>query len=163
MNTSTPKKDQTQQHTDKAREAAGQAVDRTREGLSQAASAAREGLAGAASSAREAAGHVGEALSGAASTAASSVGHGAQQAVSATGRGLENLADTVRDRGPDSGMLGTATRAVADTLDSTGHYFEGRNLNGMVDDVTGVIKRNPIPAVLIGLGVGFLLGRTLRS
>jgi hypothetical protein len=26
-----------------------------------------------------------------------------------------------------------------------------------------MIKRNPIPAVLIGLGIGFLLGRTLRS
>jgi ElaB/YqjD/DUF883 family membrane-anchored ribosome-binding protein len=29
--------------------------------------------------------------------------------------------------------------------------------------VSGLIRRNPIPAVLIGLGVGFLLGRTLRS
>jgi hypothetical protein len=29
--------------------------------------------------------------------------------------------------------------------------------------VTEMIKRNPIPAVLVGVGLGFLLGRTLRS
>jgi hypothetical protein len=163
MNTPTVKKDQAQQHTDKAREAAGQATEKAKEGLSQAASAAREGLAGAASSAREAVGHVGEALSSAASSTASNVGHRAEQAVGATGRSFETLADTVRERGPSSGTLGTATRAVADTLDSTGHYIEDRNLSGMAEDLTGVIKRNPIPAVLIGLGIGFLLGRTLRS
>jgi hypothetical protein len=33
----------------------------------------------------------------------------------------------------------------------------------MMEDVTGLIKRNPIPAVLIGLGIGFMLGRMLRS
>jgi len=120
-------------------------------------------LAGAASSARDAAGHVGEALSSAASSAASNVGHRAEQAVGATGRGFESLADTVRERGPNSGMLGTATKAVADTLDSTGRYIEQRNFSGMGEDLTNVIQRNPIPAVLIGLGIGFLLGRTLRS
>jgi len=29
--------------------------------------------------------------------------------------------------------------------------------------MTGLIKRNPLPAVLIGLGVGFLIGRALSS
>jgi len=71
--------------------------------------------------------------------------------------------DTVRHQGPESGMLGSASHAVADTLDHTGKYIEDRNLSGMMDDVTGLIKRNPIPAVLVGLGVGFLLGRVLRS
>jgi hypothetical protein len=152
MNTSTQKKDQTQQQIDKAREAGGQAVDR-----------AREAAGGVMDKAREAAGHAGEALAGAASSAASNVGHRAEQAVGAAGRGFENLADTVRERGPSSGTLGTASRAVADTLDSTGHYIEDRNLSGMAEDLTGMIKRNPIPALFIGLGVGFLLGRALRS
>jgi ElaB/YqjD/DUF883 family membrane-anchored ribosome-binding protein len=152
MNTSTLKKDQPQQNVDEARKAAGQAADK-----------AREGLAGAASSAREAVSHVGEAVSNVASSAASTVGQKAEQAVNATGRGIETLADTVREHGPEQGVLGSATRSVADTLDSTGHYLEDRNLSGMFDDMTTVIKRNPIPAVLIGLGVGFLLGRSLRS
>jgi ElaB/YqjD/DUF883 family membrane-anchored ribosome-binding protein len=40
---------------------------------------------------------------------------------------------------------------------------EEKNLSGMVDDVSGLIKRNPVPAVLIGLGIGFLIGRALSS
>jgi len=33
----------------------------------------------------------------------------------------------------------------------------------MMDDMTSLIKRNPIPALLLGLGVGFLIGRVLSS
>jgi ElaB/YqjD/DUF883 family membrane-anchored ribosome-binding protein len=76
---------------------------------------------------------------------------------------MHSLADTVRQHTPESGMLGTASRNVAETLDQTGRYIEDRNLSGMMDDLTGLVRRNPIPAVLIGLGVGFLLGRALRS
>jgi hypothetical protein len=60
-------------------------------------------------------------------------------------------------------MLGSATRAVADTMEGAGKYLEDKNLSGMMDDVTGLIKRNPIPAVLLGLGIGFLVGRALSS
>jgi hypothetical protein len=149
-------------------------VDKAREGLGQAADAAREGVSQAADKAREAASHAGQAVSSAASaatgavsqaatSAAHTVGQKAEQATGAVGSGMQHLAETVRDKGPDSGMLGTATGYVADTLEGTGKYIEDRNLGGMMDDMTGLIKRNPIPAVLIGLGIGFLLGRTLRS
>jgi hypothetical protein len=33
----------------------------------------------------------------------------------------------------------------------------------MADDLSGVIRRNPIPALLIGIGIGFLLARSTRS
>jgi hypothetical protein len=159
MSTSTMNKNQPQQHVDKAREAAGQAIDKAKEGVGQAAEAAREGLGQVADKAKGAATQAGNAVQSAAST----VGHKAEQATSAVGHGMQSLAGTVRHQGPDHGMLGTAAHAVADTLDETGHYIEDKNLSGMMDDMTGLIKRNPIPAVLIGLGIGFLLGRTLRS
>jgi ElaB/YqjD/DUF883 family membrane-anchored ribosome-binding protein len=60
-------------------------------------------------------------------------------------------------------MLGSATRAVADNLESAGRYVEDKNLSGMMNDVNGLIKRNPLPAVLLALGVGFLVGRALSS
>jgi hypothetical protein len=60
-------------------------------------------------------------------------------------------------------MLGRASEAVASTLESGGSYLEDKHLSGMADDVTQMIRRNPIPAVLIGVGLGFLIGRTLRS
>jgi hypothetical protein len=174
MTTPTIKKDQAQQHADKAQQSAGQAVDRAKEGAHQAVDAAREGFGQAADKAKDAASHAGQALQNAASaagqtvqqaasSAAHTVGHKAEQATSAVGSGMQQLADTVRDKAPDSGVLGSAAQYAADTLDETGKYIHDKNLSGMMDDVTGLIKRNPIPAVLIGLGVGFLLGRALRS
>ena len=33
----------------------------------------------------------------------------------------------------------------------------------MADDLTTLIKNNPIPALLVGVGIGFLLARITRS
>lgn len=93
--------------------------------------------------------------------AAAVVGDTAEELTAQAGKGVQCAADTVRKQGPNEGMLGDATQAVANTLDSTGKYLEDKNLSGMVDDVNGLIKRNPLPAVMIGLGIGFLIGRAL--
>jgi hypothetical protein len=151
MTTPTVKKEQAQQHASAARESAGQAADKAREAAGQAGQAIQT-AAGAAT----------QAVQNAASSTAHAVGQKAEQATSAVGHGMQSLADTVRHQGPESGFLGQASHAVADTLDQTGRYIEDRNLSGMMDDVTDLIKRNPIPALLFGLGVGFLLGRALR-
>jgi len=117
---------------------------------------------------KDAASHAGEAVSSAASAVgqkagdvASAVGQKAEDATSAVGKGMEHLAGQVRDSGPREGMLGTATRTVADGLEGAGKYLDDKNLSGMMDDVTGLIKRNPVPAVLLALGIGFLVGRVL--
>jgi hypothetical protein len=61
-------------------------------------------------------------------------------------------------------MLGSAKSAVADALDHTGGYVSQEGLSGMADDLSGLIRKNPIPALLIGIGVGYLLARvTSRS
>jgi len=120
-----------------AKEVAGQATDKAKDLLHQA----------------------GDAIQSTAST----VGQKAEDATAAVGRGIEGVADKVRDSGPKEGMLGSATRTVADTLEGAGKYLEDKNLHGMMDDMTGLIKRNPIPALLLGLGVGFLIGRALSS
>jgi ElaB/YqjD/DUF883 family membrane-anchored ribosome-binding protein len=95
--------------------------------------------------------------------AASAVGKTAENATASVGQGVQSAADTVRNYGPHEGMLGSATKSVADTLDSAGKYVEDKNLTGMMEDMSGLIKRNPIPAVLIGIGVGFLIGRALAA
>ena len=33
----------------------------------------------------------------------------------------------------------------------------------MAADVSGMVRRNPLSAILIGIGVGFFIGRSLRS
>jgi hypothetical protein len=79
------------------------------------------------------------------------------------GSGLESAADTIRDRGPNSGMFGNATKSVADSLESGGRYLQEEGLSGMADDFTQLIKRNPIPALLLAFAAGVLLARVTRS
>jgi ElaB/YqjD/DUF883 family membrane-anchored ribosome-binding protein len=90
---------------------------------------------------------------------ASNVGDRAESAVTGAGKGMENLAQTIRDRGPHEGVLGSATSTVASTLESSGRYLEEQGLSGIAEDITNLIRRNPIPAMLIGVGLGFMLAR----
>ena len=135
------------------------ASTRKDQGSQQALDQARNEASTATDKAREAVGHVGSALS----STASAVGQKADEAAGSVGTGIKSVADTIRQQGPQEGMLGNATRTVAGAIDQTGRYLEEKHLSGMADDVASVIKAHPIPAVLIGLGVGFLLGRALRD
>jgi ElaB/YqjD/DUF883 family membrane-anchored ribosome-binding protein len=94
---------------------------------------------------------------------AHTAGQKAESAVEKVGSGMESLAGTIREHAPDSGMLGTASEKVARGLERGGRYLQEEGLSGMGEDLTNLIRRNPIPALLIGLGLGFLLGRALRS
>lgn len=146
-NVTSAKKDM-QQAGDKARDAANTVADK-----------AKEAAGGAYDKLKEAGGHMGDA----ASSAASAAGRQAENLTERAGQGMQSLAGTVREQGPQGGMLGSATRGVASGLEQAGKYIEDKNLSGMADDLTSLIKNNPIPALLLGLGVGFLLGRAIRS
>ena len=135
-----------------------------------AADQARHEANTAATKASDALTHAGQAVSSAATAAgqkvgeyASAAGQKADDAAGAVGSGARSLADTVRKQGPQEGVLGNATQAVASGLDQAGKYIEDKQLSGMADDVGSMIKAHPIPAVMIALGVGFLLGRALRD
>jgi ElaB/YqjD/DUF883 family membrane-anchored ribosome-binding protein len=93
-----------------------------------------------------------------ASEFASSARDRADDAASSVGGGMSRMADTVRERGPHGGMLGTASSKVADSLESGVRYLQEEGLSGMVDDLAALIRKNPIPALFIGIGVGCLLG-----
>jgi uncharacterized membrane-anchored protein YhcB (DUF1043 family) len=96
--------------------------------------------------------------------AANYVGHRAEDATSAAGGSLKSLASQVRQNAPQEGMLGTAANYAAGALDRTGDYLREQGLSGMGNDFTNLIRRNPIPALLIGVAVGFLFARaTSRS
>lgn len=87
----------------------------------------------------------------------------ADQAVASTGSGIESLGSKMREGGPQSGMLGRANTAVAGSLEQTGRYLEEQGLSGMAEDMTDMIRNHPIPAVLVGIGLGFLLARMTTS
>lgn len=142
-----------------ASQAGSSAVDKAKDMLHETKDKAQETAHSVADKARDVASNVGHKVS----EAASSVGHGADRAVQSAGSGMQSFADTVRERGPQSGMFGSASSAVADSLDSAGEYLESHGLSGIGEDITNLVRRNPIPALLIGIGVGFLLARVVRS
>ena len=86
----------------------------------------------------------------------------ADNATARVGSGIESMGGTLRDKAPHEGMMGTAASKVADTLERGGRYLQEEGLSGIADDLTDLIKRNPIPALLVGIGIGFLLAQALR-
>ncbi len=96
--------------------------------------------------------------------AASYVGHRADDARSAVGSTMKSAADSLRSAAPqESGMMHDAAGSVAATLESAGKYIEEQGFEAMAEDVTNAIRRNPIPAVCIAAGLGFLLARACTS
>jgi hypothetical protein len=95
--------------------------------------------------------------------AASYVGQRAEDATSAVGGGMKNLAGTIRENAPREGVLGSASSAVASTLESSGRYLQEHGLSGVGEDLTNMVRRNPVPALLMAVGIGFLIARATRS
>jgi len=87
----------------------------------------------------------------------------AESATQTAGKGMETLAGTIRDKGPQQGFLGSASSTVADTLDRTGRYLQDQGLGGMADDLTSLVRNHPLPAILLGIGLGFMLARLTSS
>jgi len=90
---------------------------------------------------------------------ASSLSHKAQDATSAVGKGMEALASTVRHNLPQNGPVGAAAASLASGLESGGQYLEREGFQGMGKDMMNLIRRNPLPALLVGIGLGYIIAR----
>lgn len=56
-----------------------------------------------------------------------------------------------------------AATAVTDTVAGAGTALQERGVQGLSGDLTDLIRRYPVPALLIGLGIGFVLARSLGT
>lgn len=81
---------------------------------------------------------------------------------SAMGEKIDALAEAIRERAPQEGPIGTAATAITEKLDAAGSYLHAIDVDQMVDDVATVIRRYPLPSLLIALGIGYLLARATR-
>jgi len=133
---------------EKAKDLAHTAVDRTKEAAQAGVEKARDLANTGVEKAKD---------------AAHSAGHVAEHATESVGGGMESLAGTIRQKAPREGVLGSAASKVADTLEQGGRYIKEEGLSGMADDLTNTIRRNPLPAVLVAVALGFLLARATRS
>jgi len=95
--------------------------------------------------------------------AASFVGQKAEDAAGAVGQRMQSAAGSIRRSGPQEGMLGNASSVLASTLENAGRELQEHGLSGVADDLTNMIRRHPVPSILIGIGVGFLLARTMTK
>lgn len=145
--------------TERARETASSMTEKAKDMASSTAHNVGEAASSAANRAKDMA----SSMTHAAGDAASNVGHKAEEATSAVGGSMRSLAGTLRESLPHEGVMGTASSAVADTLDRGGRYLQEEGLQGLGEDLTTLIRRNPIPAVLVGIAVGYLIARSVRS
>jgi uncharacterized protein YjbJ (UPF0337 family) len=87
--------------------------------------------------------------------AAAAVTSAAQDVASSVAETVGTAAAKAQER------VGSAATAVTDTVAGVGTYVQDKGLQGLSGDLTGLIRRYPVPALLIGLGIGLFLGRTL--
>jgi len=78
------------------------------------------------------------------------------------GQRMSSVAGTLRQQAPRSGVMGSAAGAVADRLESGGRYLQEHGVSDITDDLGGLVRRNPIPALCLAFGVGFLIGMASR-
>jgi gas vesicle protein len=93
-------------------------------------------------------------LASSASEMASNAGKRISDTVSHLAENIQSTAGDLRQRVP---------QAVAEGMDSAGRYLQEEGFSGIAEDLTTLIRRNPIPALFVGIGIGFLLARITRS
>jgi ElaB/YqjD/DUF883 family membrane-anchored ribosome-binding protein len=75
-------------------------------------------------------------------------------ALASMGNRMSSMAGSLRQAAPRSDVAG----AVAERLDSGGRYLQEHGVSEITDDLGGLIRRNPVPALCLALGFGFLIG-----
>jgi len=81
--------------------------------------------------------------------------------IAAVGHQLNALSGTVRKAASQDGAIGSAATTVADQLQAGGKYLEEHGIQDIGNDLTNLVRQHPIPSVLLGLGLGYLLGMSL--
>lgn len=98
-----------------------------------------------------------------ASQAACDVGNKADNMAASAGAGIHQWGESLSKNAPHGSVLGSASQAVAQSVKDGGDYLEHAKLSGITEDIAHVVRRNPIPAVLIAIGLGWFVAHKLRN
>jgi hypothetical protein len=82
------------------------------------------------------------------------------EGMSGTGQHLGRLAQAIRKH-TTKNPADKATHATADALERSGRYLQDQDVAGIRGGLEKMIRRYPIPALLISAGVSFVLGRSI--
>jgi uncharacterized protein YjbJ (UPF0337 family) len=81
----------------------------------------------------------------------------ANEAAPVIGEKMKSLASVIRGKTPREGKIGTTATKVADGLESASNYLQEKKFDHLGEDFRGLVRRYPLQALLVGLGLGFLL------
>src|ERR1700676_1615596 len=83
---------------------------------------------------------------------------------SGTAATLKSTADSLRSGAQSSGQaISDVANKTAGKIDATADYIRNHDFRGMLTDLEQVVRRNPTPALIGAIGLGFLLGAALRG
>jgi ElaB/YqjD/DUF883 family membrane-anchored ribosome-binding protein len=109
---------------------------------------------------RQGAGHMVEDVKDRASQFGARVSERASEAVSSISARVGDAADAIRENTPAS-VAPYADRA-ADTVKRAASYLAEGDFKAYADDLSELVRRHPMPAMLTGVAVGILLARGSR-
>ncbi len=107
--------------------------------------------------------HAASAVGAMAGQTACDVGKRVDDLTASAGAGIQGLGERLSKNSPRAGVVGSASQAVANSVKDGGKYIQDAKLSGIAEDISDLIRRNPVPAVLIGIGLGWFVWRKLRS
>lgn len=84
------------------------------------------------------------------------------QGIKAAGQQIGGLAEQLRQRAPE-GQGGEVAQRAATLLDQGAGYLQGADADTIRSDLERLIRRNPLPALGLGVALGFVLGRSLKG
>lgn len=87
----------------------------------------------------------------------------ASEAATAVGEQMGSLAGVIRDHAPQDGAMATAATAVAGGLESASTYLKEKDYENLATDLTALVRSYPVQALLVGVGLGYLLARSTRG
>jgi ElaB/YqjD/DUF883 family membrane-anchored ribosome-binding protein len=138
-------------HLQQAGTEAKQAASSATSGLAQKAQDTASNLA---DKARDAASNVGDRARDLAGKAEDRT----DDALSSVGQRMSTMAGSLRQNSPRAGVVGSAADAVANRLESGGRYLQEHGVSEITDDLGGLVRRNPLPALCVAFGVGLFIG-----
>ncbi len=87
----------------------------------------------------------------------------ADESRAAAAEALHDASSTLHkaaDKAP--GAVRDAAHSAAEGLDRTARYVEDTAPGEMVGDLLNVVRRHPVPSLLVAAGVGFIVARSMR-
>lgn len=83
------------------------------------------------------------------------------QSLRAASRQMGDLAKQLRQRAP-AGQAAEVAHVAASALDQGAGYLQHADAQSIQDDLERLIRQNPLQALAVGVGLGFLLGRAFK-